>query len=128
MQLTENFTKKEFDSKDGAKMPDDVLKNIKVLAENLQVIRDRVGRLKINSGYRSPEHNASKEVGGVKYSQHVKGNASDLRPLDVSVDTLYKEIIKLINEGKIINGGVGIYNSFVHYDIKRGGRRWNNKK
>jgi len=40
MKLTDNFSKKEFDSKDGAEMPPEVLENIKELALNLQVIRD----------------------------------------------------------------------------------------
>jgi len=44
---------------------------------NLQVIRDEIGKpIKINSGYRSPEHN--KSVGGVKNSMHVKGKAADI--------------------------------------------------
>jgi hypothetical protein len=44
MKLTENFSKSEFDSKDGAAMPLEVLQNIKELANNLQVLRDHLGK------------------------------------------------------------------------------------
>lgn len=127
MQLTKNFKKSEFDSKDGSQMPSEVLVNIKELAKNIQVIRDYVGvALPINSGYRSPKHNAS--VGGVKNSEHVPGKAGDLGAKNITSKKLYDAILKLIAEGKIYNGGVGIYNTFVHYDIGKKGRRWDNRK
>ena len=127
MKLTENFRKEEFDSKDGACMPNDVLNNIAELAKNVQVIRDYVGvPLTINSGYRSPEHN--KKVGGVANSYHVQGKASDLSSKQITPKKLYDAILKLIADGKIYNGGVGIYNTFVHYDIGGKGRRWDYRK
>ncbi|GAA3623273.1 hypothetical protein GCM10022397_06230 [Flavivirga jejuensis] len=53
MRLTTNFSKMEFDSRDGAVMPDSIIKNIKELAKNLQVVRDYLGEpIHINSGYR----------------------------------------------------------------------------
>lgn len=42
MKLTENFEKKEFESKDGAAMPAAGLIQIKELAQNLQILRDKV--------------------------------------------------------------------------------------
>jgi uncharacterized protein YcbK (DUF882 family) len=75
MKLTNNFSKSEFDSKDGAEMPDDVLENVKKLAEQLQILRDFLNvPIKINSGYRSPAHN--KKIGGVKNSIHLTGFSS----------------------------------------------------
>lgn len=129
MELTKNFQKREFESKDGAKMPDEVLKNIKELAKNLQIIRDFVGiPLSINSGYRSPAHNA-KTPNASKNSTHVFGKAADLNPKGkISTKKLYDAILKLIADGKIYNGGVGIYNGFVHYDIGGKGRRWDYRK
>ena len=127
MRLTENFRKEEFDSKDGACMPNDVLNNISELAKNVQIIRDYVGvPLTINSGYRSPSHN--KSVGGVANSYHVQGKASDLSSKQITPKKLYDAILKLIADGKIYNGGVGIYNTFVHYDIGGKGRRWDYRK
>lgn len=127
MKLTKNFNKSEFDSKDGAVMPNDVLKNVQQLAQNIQVIRDNAGvPIGINSGYRSPSHN--RKVGGVPNSEHVKGKAGDLSPKGITPKKLYDIIIKLINDGKIYNGGVGLYDTFVHYDIGGKGRRWDYRK
>lgn len=127
MQLTKNFKKSEFDSKDGAEMPKDVLENIQLLAKYVQLIRNEVNvPLTINSGYRSPSHNA--KVGGVKNSYHVQGKASDLSSKKITPKQLYDTIIKLIKAGIVYNGGVGIYDTFVHYDIGGKGRRWDYRK
>ena len=127
MQLTKNFKKSEFDSKDGAEMPKEVLENIKMLSKYVQLIRNEIGvPLVINSGYRSPKHNA--KVGGVKNSYHVQGKASDLKPKGITPKQLYDVIIKLIKGGVIYNGGVGLYDTFVHYDIGGKGRRWDYRK
>ena len=127
MQLTKNFKKEEFDSKDGAEMPREVLENIKMLSKYVQLIRNEIGvQLVINSGYRSPQHNA--KVGGVKNSYHVQGKASDLKPKGITPKQLYDVIIKLIKGGVIYNGGVGLYDTFVHYDIGCQGRRWDYRK
>ena len=127
MRLTKNFTQREFRSRDGAKMPLDVLENIKDLACNLQVLRDLLGEsIKINSGYRSEAHN--KAVGGVKTSKHTKGLAADIRVKDLDTDDLYLLIESLINEGDMKEGGLGVYDTFVHYDIRGTRARWNYKK
>ena len=127
MRLTKNFSREEFDSKDGVCMPNDVLNNIVELVKNVQIIRDYVGvPLTINSGYRSPAHN--KSVGGVTNSYHVQGKASDLSSSKITPKKLYDAILKLIADGKIYNGGVGVYNTFVHYDIGEKGRRWDYRK
>lgn len=123
MMLTKNFNKSEFDSKDGAKMPDEVLENVKELASNLQVLRDELNRpITINSGYRSPEHNSN--IGGATRSQHLLGKASDividgLTPQEVAV-----VIEELIRDGKMKQGGLKAYNSFTHYDIRGIRARW----
>jgi uncharacterized protein YcbK (DUF882 family) len=123
MKLTKNFSKVEFDSKDGAEMPEEVLENVKELAKNLQVIRDAIGQsIHINSGYRSPAHN--KKVGGASRSQHLLGKAADLKVYNMKPEILHKIILGLINEGKISEGGVGLYNSFVHYDCRGTKARW----
>tara|TARA_R110002072_G_C7819582_1_gene523227 strand:- start:37 stop:420 length:384 start_codon:yes stop_codon:yes gene_type:complete len=127
MRLTKNFTKREFKSKDGSKMPIEVLENVKELALNLQVLRDFLGEpLRINSAYRSEAHN--KSVGGSSRSQHLLGKASDLRVKGLDSEDLYHIIEALINEGKIKEGGLGLYSSFVHYDIRGTRARWNFKK
>ena len=127
MRLTKNFTQREFRSRDGAKMPLDVLENIKDLACNLQVLRDFLGEsIKVNSGYRSEAHN--KAVGGVKTSKHTKGLAADIRVKDLDTDDLYLIIEALIKQGDMQEGGLGVYDTFVHYDIRGVRARWNYKK
>lgn len=127
MRLTKNFTKREFKSKDGSKMPIEVLENVKELAFNLQVLRDFLGEpLRINSAYRSEAHNRA--VGGSSKSQHLLGKASDLRVKGLDSEDLYHIIESLINDGKMKEGGLGLYNSFVHYDIRGTKARWNFKK
>lgn len=127
MRLTTNFWKSEFDSKDGAEMPNDVLYNIQKLANQLQTLRNYIGKpIKINSGYRSPSHN--KSVGGSKNSQHVIGKASDIVVKGIKPDQLALIIERLINEGEMLQGAIGIYNTFVHYDIRKTKARWDFRK
>ena len=123
MKLAANFSKSEFDCRDGSAMPKEVLANVKELATNLQVIRDEIGvSIKVNSGYRSPAYN--KRIGGVSKSQHLVGKASDLRARGMTPKELHKVILTLIKDGKISEGGVGLYRTFVHYDIRGTKARW----
>src|SRR5574344_2027614 len=56
--------------------------NLEALIENvLDPVREQYGKpIKVSSGYRCPELN--KMVGGVKKSQHVYGQAADIKGLD----------------------------------------------
>jgi len=122
-RLSKNFSLDEFKSKDGAETPPDVLENLQKLAKNLEVIRAEIGKpIKINSGYRSPAHN--KAVKGEKNSFHVKGKAADIVVTGLTPTQLAAIIFKLIEEKKISHGGVGIYPTFVHYDIRGKKARW----
>lgn len=123
MRLTKNFYKSEFDSKDGAEMPKEVFDNILKVAIQLQQLRDFLGKpIKVNSGYRSPEHNAS--IGGVKNSRHVLGQAADIKVKGIKPKKLYGIIENLINQGDMLQGGLGLYKTFVHYDIRGYRARW----
>lgn len=123
MQLSKNFSLPEFASKDGATFPEEVKANLQRLAENLQVLRDHLGKpIAINSGYRSPAHNA--RIGGVDNSQHVKGTAADIRVEGLSARMLYGQIRMLQDAGKMALGGLGLYDTFVHYDIRGEAVRW----
>ena len=127
MKLTENFSKSEFDSKDGAEMPHDVLMNVQKLASQLQILRNNINKpISINSGYRSLEHN--KAIGGVENSQHVLGKAADIKVKGISTRILAALIEDLINDGDMLQGGLGIYDTFVHYDIRKNQARWDYTK
>jgi uncharacterized protein YcbK (DUF882 family) len=123
MRLTKNFTKAEFESKDGAPMPLEVLQNIKTLAGQLQIIRDEIGKpITITSGYRSPQHN--KAINGAKDSYHVRGMAADITAAGLSPIELRNVIKKLMDEGKIKAGGLKAYKSWVHYDFRGNYTTW----
>lgn len=85
MKLTANFTLNELTQSETALRKgldnaptQDIISALQLLAVNvLQPVRDHYGRgVKVNSGYRSPEVNAS--VGGSKTSDHCKGQAADI--------------------------------------------------
>lgn len=87
MKLSKNFTLEEFIRSstaermgiDNVPKDEEVIKNLRNLClEVLQPLRDYVGApVHINSGYRCPELNEA--VGGVKNSQHCRGEACDIR-------------------------------------------------
>jgi uncharacterized protein YcbK (DUF882 family) len=104
-------------------MPNDVMINIIKLAKNLQVLRDAVGKtITITSGYRSPKYNL--KIGGAKDSQHIKGTAADIKVKGMTPKEVAKIIEGLIANGKMTQGGIGIYPSWVHYDCRKIKARW----
>jgi uncharacterized protein YcbK (DUF882 family) len=122
MQLTTNFNLSEFNKHNFA-LNETVLRNIQALANNLQVLRDEVKKpIKITSGYRSPEHNA--KVGGVKSSKHITGEAADFKIAGMTPKEVAAVIEKLIAAGKMEEGGIGIYSTWVHYDHRNTKARW----
>jgi len=123
-QLSAHFSLAEFRSKDGAHTPQSVMPNLKELAANLEVLRAAAGgkSISVSSGYRSPAHN--KAVGGATHSQHKYGRAADIKIAGMSAWQTKQLIIKLINQGKMKQGGVGLYSTFVHYDTRGYAARW----
>lgn len=127
MRLTENFQLSEFQSKDGASFPNEVVQNLQVLARQLQVLRTHLGRpITITSGYRSPSHNL--KIGGAKDSFHVRGMAVDIQVSGLTPKQVYDTIEQLIKDKKMIEGGLGLYNTWVHYDYRGRRIRWNKTK
>ena len=122
--MTKNFKLKEFECKCGCDMPLEVYENIIKLASQLQFLRDYTGRpITINSAYRCPEHNA--KVGGSKTSQHLLGKAADITIQSLKPAEVFVLIEDLIDMGHLLQGGLGLYDTFVHYDIRKTKARWN---
>jgi uncharacterized protein YcbK (DUF882 family) len=129
LRLTENFELKEFACKGGSQVPDKYLATVQKLADNLQVLRDEINKerktpkaIKINSAYRNASYNA--KVGGKSNSQHLYAKAADIKISGVKPKEIAKTIEKLIKAGKMREGGIGIYDTFVHYDIRGTKARW----
>lgn len=118
------FDTKEFESKDGKPSPFDDTVVKRELIVMLNAIRSRYGKpIVVNSGYRSPEHNAA--VGGVKNSYHTLGLAADIRPLNENRSDLTE--LQAICDEMNPRGGVGFYDTFVHVDVRGEHARWDNR-
>jgi uncharacterized protein YcbK (DUF882 family) len=122
-QRAANFALSEFACKDGTPVPSGLIQNVKTLALNLQVLRDSFkSAIRINSAYRHPAYNNS--VGGASNSQHLYAKAADITIRGVSPISIKTRIEELINKKKMKQGGVGLYSSFVHYDVRGTMARW----
>lgn len=109
VKVAVNFAVREFACKDGSRA---VIINPK-LPEYLQKARNHFGKpLIITSGYRTTAHNS--KVGGVSNSQHVFGNAADVYIPGVSVMELYNYFCDIAGN----SCGIGIYDTFVHFDVR----------
>lgn len=122
--ITRHFSWHEFRCHDGTPVPPEYGKNVKVLCEQLEVIRHALGDVKVYivSGYRTPSWNA--KVGGAPKSQHLLAKAADIRVHGYTPEQIREVILDLIDKGKIMQGGVGLYPTFVHYDIRGYAARW----
>jgi len=126
MQLTKNFRLDEFKCKDGTTVPPDYMDNVIKLADNLQVLRDYVCEpIRVISGYRSKKYNT--RIGGARKSQHMWAKAADIKIKGMKPAEVKETIEWLIREGKMHKGGVGIYRTFVHYDVRGWNARWKGK-
>ena len=124
IQLTKNFNLHEFACKDGTSVPKEFIPNCSELAKNLQILRDYldVPVVITGSGFRTLSHN--NKVKGARNSQHLYAKAADINSPHHSPAQLAAVIEMLIVEGKMKQGGIGIYQNFVHYDIRGTKARW----
>ena len=83
-----------------------------------QPTRDKWGKIKVTSGYRSKAVNA--QVGGKPTSQHVLGEALDLVPLEADIGAVFEWIINNLNFGQAIMENAGgkewIHLSMIRYN------------
>lgn len=115
-RLSTNFKVKEFACKDGSDpiFIDTELVNI------LQKIRNHFGKpVTITSAYRTPPHN-SKE-GGTTYSQHLYGKAADIKISGIAPNKVAEYAGTVLKN----YGGIGIYSTFTHIDVRDSCSRWN---
>lgn len=115
-KLSTNFRVKEFACTDGS----DPIFIDSDLVNVLQKIRTHFGKsVVINSAYRTPTKN--KAVGGTTYSQHLYGKAADISISGVSPKKVAAYAEKLLPD----KGGIGIYATFTHIDVRSNKSRWN---
>lgn len=132
MKLSEHFTLEEMTySQTAITKKIDNTPNAATLArlsklcnELLEVVRKEYGYpIKVTSGYRSPKVNAA--VGGAKTSQHMYGEAADLKAIKTTNKQLFDVIAKLIKDKKIQCGqliweyGTKKEPAWVHLSLQR---------
>ena len=117
--LSAHFSTKEFACPDCGRTK---VSGILILA--LEELRTALGDAPIfvDSGYRCPEHNAN--VGGQSASQHLLGNAADIRVANKSLQEMFDGARSVKD---FLNGGVGVYDAdppFIHVDVRGSTARW----
>ena len=114
--LSPHFKVREFACSDGT----DTVFVSPALVEVLEKVRAHFGKpVTINSGYRTEAKN--KAVGGAAYSQHKYGLAAD-----ITIDGVTPKQIASYVETLLPNtGGIGIYKTFTHIDVRKVKSRWN---
>ena len=114
--ISEHFGVWEFKCKDNSR----VIVLSKALVELLEKIREHFKRpVVINSGYRTVQYNSQLTNSSPK-SQHTLGKAADIRVTGVSPANVYAYLNQLYPNSH----GIGIYNTFVHVDVREKKSRW----
>lgn len=123
MNLTSNFKLEEFACKDGTAVPAEYMGNVQELANNLQILREALGLpITIMSGFRTLSYNT--KCGGEPKSQHLQAKAADIIVKGMTPKDVCERVKFLISTGKLKEGGVGLYQGWVHYDVRGTKARW----
>lgn len=120
MKLSKNFDSDEFICKCCGKLPEDGINP--ELIDLLQAIRDKIDKPVVitpHGGYRC--ENQNKLSGGAKNSQHLFGNAADIKVLGMNARAVQHWLVANFNNQI---GGMGCYSSFTHVDVRKGFARW----
>ena len=94
------------------------------LVAGLQLMRIMSGvPLSVTSGFRCVKHNSS--IGGTENSLHTFGMAADVKCDVLTIEQL-AEYAK--NIGVFRYGGIGLYCSWIHIDVRQTGKaRWDKR-
>ena len=99
-----------------------VKKNMNTLVNKLlDPLREKVGAIRINSGYRTPAHN--KQIGGATNSQHCKGEAVDMFPLEKDIDNVFTVIIIEFKYDQVILEKNSAGSRWIHISYRIEGNR-----
>lgn len=128
-RVTPHFTLEEAACRDGTPYPAGwVAERLVPLFEAAEALRAALGGgpLEVMSCYRTPSHN--RKVGGAPESLHLQGRAVDLRPADGAQQhwpaLAAHALRELMDRGAIPVGGIGTYDTFVHYDTRGKRASW----
>ena len=114
-QLSAHFKVREFACGDGS----DAVLVAPRLVMVLQSIRSHFGvPVVIHSAYRTPQYNA--KVDGAEHSQHCYGTAADITVRGQKPETVAAFARSIMPDW----GGVGVYDSFCHIDVREAKADW----
>lgn len=114
-QLSAHFKVREFACGDGS----DAILVAPRLVMVLETIRTHFGApVVIHSGYRTPQHNA--KVNGAAHSQHCYGMAADVTVRGHTPAEVAAFARSIMPDW----GGVGVYDSFCHIDVREAKADW----
>lgn len=96
--------------------------NIRTLCENLEIIRENLGKpIIINSAFRTSHLNTL--VSGVPNSDHLLGLAADIVVPGYTSNELFVFLHKLSVDGVLVFGQVICYKKFVHVSFNTSSHR-----
>lgn len=111
--ITNHFKIKEFRCKDGS----DQIMIEEELCVKLEELRNKLNKpVQVLSGYRTKEYN--KKVNGAEKSYHLTGSAADIKVKDTDV-----KLIAIV-AAKVGFSGIGVYDTFVHVDVRKDDYYW----
>jgi uncharacterized protein YcbK (DUF882 family) len=122
-RLSEHFVVEEFDCHDGTKVGKRDYDGLEYLCKTfLEPLRKKYGSVHINSGFRTARYN--KSIGGASNSFHIytmhDGNdqAADVTCAKGRPSDWHSTLNWIRNHKRSGKGGLGLYPSFVHVDIR----------
>lgn len=128
MQLTQHFSLDEFTASETAarrgidNTPNaEQIEKLRYLAQRLEEVRDLVGALHVNSGYRCPKLNAA--IGSKPSSQHIKCEAADLISLNWLTPIQLCRAIE--TSGVAFDQMIYEFDSWMHISFVEENPRWN---
>lgn len=99
-----------------------VKKNMNTLVDKIiDPLREKVGPIKVNSGYRTPAYN--KQIGGATNSQHCRGEAVDIFPLEKDIEDVFAMIIREFKYDQVILEKNNAGGRWIHISYKMEGNR-----
>jgi uncharacterized protein YcbK (DUF882 family) len=122
-RLSKHFVVEEFDCRDGTKVSPRDYNGLEYLCKTfLEPLREKYGSVKVNSGFRTASYNA--RIGGASKSYHVytmhdgDDQAADITCARGRPSDWHKTLAYLRQKYRGGKGGLGLYSSFCHVDIR----------
>lgn len=127
-RLSPHFVIEEFDCRDGTKCREADHVGLEYLCRTyLEPLRKKFGPVHINSGYRSKAYNA--KIGGAAKSFHIYDEHSNDQACDITCQKgtprqWHSTAAWIRTNKRSGRGGLGLYDRFVHIDLREQTANW----